>query len=142
MFSFFKKKKTGLDLVLHNLTVMGYDILPYGLTVAKAELASGYRPAEIASHLAFTTMARDIHEVRDDFLKISAIYPHGMALLDVLKDCKDNHLINPAQWENDSTAVCRIITLDEQQLEWIGKILNDPVAGKSRLATSRIEYQV
>lgn len=142
MFNFFKKKKTGLDIVFHNLTIMGYDILPYGIAVAKAELASGYSPAEVASHLAFTTMARDIHEAGDDFLKITAIYPHGMALLDVLKNCKDNNLMNPAQWENDSTAVYRIITIDDQQLEWIGNILNDPIAGKKRLATSRIEYQV
>ncbi len=142
MFNFFKKKKTGLDVVIHNLTVMGYDILPYGVVVAKAELASGYRPAEVASHIAFTTMARDIHEAGDDFLKINAIYPHGMALLEVLKSCKDDKLMNPTQWENDATAVYRIITIDDQQLEWIGNILNDPIAGKERLASSRIEYQV
>ncbi|EEW08870.1 hypothetical protein VMD_36370 [Vibrio mimicus VM573] len=121
---------------------MGYDILPYGVVVAKAELASGYRPAEVASHIAFTTMARDIHEAGDDFLKINAIYPHGMALLEVLKSCKDDKLMNPTQWENDATAVYRIITIDDQQLEWIGNILNDPIAGKERLASSRIEYQV
>ncbi len=34
MFNFFKKKKTDLDVVFHNLTVMGYDILPYGIAVA------------------------------------------------------------------------------------------------------------
>ncbi|ERP67399.1 hypothetical protein VCHC36A1_3711 [Vibrio cholerae HC-36A1] len=49
--------------------------------------------------------------------------------------------MNPTQWENDSTAVYRIITIDNQQLEWVENILNDPVAGKERLATSRIEYQ-
>jgi hypothetical protein len=60
-----------------------------------------------------------------------------MALLEVLKDYKDRGMMRESHWKNDSTAVFRIINVDQHQEEWIAKVLSDPIAGKQRLATSR-----
>ena len=151
MFGFLKSKKPkdDLDSVAHYLQMMGYDLLPYGAGVAQTELASGYNAVEAASHIAFTTMARDIKEAGHDIIALSSFVlrpssfvPHAMALLDLLKKYKDKKLMNPTQWTNDTRAIYHIVTVDENQLEWIDKILDDPLAGKERLAKSRIDYGI
>jgi hypothetical protein len=143
MFGLFKKKKkpdSELDSVSYHLQMMGYDLLPYGAAVALAEMGSGYNSVETASHIAFTTMALDVKEAGDDIMALAAFMPHAKALLGILKEYKDKKQMNPSQWENDARAVFHIATVDENQLEWIEKILSDPIAGKERLATSRIDY--
>jgi hypothetical protein len=142
MFGFLKKKKpkNDLDAVAYHLQIMGYDLLPYGAGVAQAELSSGYNAVETASHIAFTTLALDVKEAGDDIMALAAFMPHGKALLELLKEYKDKKLMNPTQWDNDARAVYHIISVDENQLEWIDKILSDPIAGKERLAKSRIDY--
>ena len=142
MFGFLKnnKPKNDLDAVEYHLQKMGYDLLPYGAGVAQAELLSGYNAVETASHIAFTTLARDVEKVGDDILALASFIPHGKALLELLKEYKDKKLMNPTQWDNDARAIYHVITVNEHQLEWIDKILSDPIAGKERLATSRINY--
>ena len=144
MFGILKKKKpkNDLDSVEYHLQMMGYDLLPYGAGVAQAELSSGYNAVETASHIAFTTMAWDVKEAGDDIMALVAFVPHGKALLELLKEYKDKKLMNPTQWDNDARAIYHIVTVDEHQLEWIEKILSDPIAGKERLAKSRIEYEI
>ena len=143
MFGFLKKKKPANDLdnVTYHLQMMGYDLLPYGVSVAQVELSSGYNAIETASHIAFTTMALDVKEIGDDVMALAAFMPHAKALLELLKEYKDKKLMNPTQWDNDARAIYHIVTVDEHQLEWIDKILSDPIAGKARLAKSRIDYE-
>ncbi len=143
MFSFFKKKKeeeNNLDAVAYHLNLMGYNLLPYGAAVAQAELTSGYNAVETASHIAFTTLALDVKEAGDDIMALAAFLPHGQALLELLKQYKDQKLMNPTQWENDARAIFHIINVDEHQLEWIENILSDPIASKERLANSQVGY--
>lgn len=85
-------------------------------------------------------MALDVKNTGDDALALTAFIPHAKALLEILKNYKDKKMMNPTQWENDARAVFHLATVDENQLEWISKILSDPIAGKERLATSRIDY--
>lgn len=120
------------------LRVMGYDLTNYGAGVALAERASGYSKAEVASHIAHVTLALDVKEAGSDPLRLTRLAAHGRALLDVLKSYKDDGLMHPTQWQNDSRAVIGIATVNKEQLEWIEKVLSDPIAGKCRLATSRI----
>lgn len=142
MFGFLKKKKPkdNLESVIYHLQMMGYDLLPYGAGVAQAELSSGYNAVETASHIALTTMALDIKESGDDIIALAAFIPHAKALLELLKKYKEKKLMNPTQWDNDARAIYHIATVDENQLEWIEKVLSDPIAGKERLAKSRIDY--
>lgn len=130
-----------ISRVAAHLRIMGYDLTPYGAVVALLEFESGYNEVETASHIAHTTLALDVREAGTDILKLAAFMPHGMALLEVLKNYKDRGMMRESQWQNDSTAVFRIINVDQHQEEWIAKILSDPIAGKQRLATSRITYQ-
>lgn len=124
-----------------HLRQMGYDLLPYGFAVAQLELESGYNAVETASHIAHTTIALDVKEAGEDIMELMAFVPHGMALLEVLKKHKDKGQMNPTQWANDAQAVFQVIQVDENQIEWIDKILSDPIAGKERLAVSRINYE-
>ena len=39
-----------------------------------------------------------------------------------------------SQWKNDSTAIWNIVKIHEHQSEWENKVLEDPVAGKERIA--------
>lgn len=127
-----------LSRVEEHLQIMGYDLTPYGAYVALCELVSGYSEVETASHIAHTTLALDVKQAGNDIDKLSRFVPHGMALLEVLKNYKDRGMMRESQWDNDATAVFRIINIDEHQEEWITKILSDPIAGKQRLATSRV----
>lgn len=125
-----------------HLAAMGYELTPYGAMVALLECKSGYSEAEAASHIALTTMARDIKEAPLDARWSARLAIHARILLDMLKEYKDSGLMHPAQWQNDSTAFWRIVVVDEHQHEWIDKILFEPVTGKERLATCTIDYRV
>ncbi|HSH97390.1 MAG: hypothetical protein ACAH07_08485 [Methylophilaceae bacterium] len=143
MFGFFKKKAKSIpiDEVASHLEVMGYELTAYGAGVALLEIESGYNVVEAASHIAFTTMALDIREAGDDIAKIISFLPHREALLKILKEYKDKGMMNPTQWENDAAAIFHISNVDQHQIPWIQKILSDPIAGKQRLAVSRVQYQ-
>ncbi len=122
------------------LRIMGYDLLPYGAGVALLELQSGYMPAEVASHLAHTTMARDVKERDGDVAAMLAVLPHAQQLLRILKEYKDSGAIRADQWKNDSAAVWGVVAIGPQQRSWIEQILSDPVAAKEPVARSRIDY--
>ena len=49
--------------------------------------------------------------------------------------------MSPTLWQNDANAIIGVSYVDEHQEGRIDKILDDPVAGKERLATSRIKYR-
>ena len=83
-------------------------------------------------------MALDIRIAGSNIEKLGLYFIHAMALLKVLKSYKDNGQMREELWKNDSNALFRASTVDENQEEWVAKILSDPVAGKRRLATSRI----
>jgi len=142
MFGLFKKKKiqNDVDSVKPHLKKMGYDILPYGIGVAIVELNSGYNSVETASHIAFTTMALDIKEANNNALTLMIILQHAYALLEILKEYKDNGMMNPTQWKIDADAIIGIARITKYQKEWVDKVLSDPIAGKERLAKSRINY--
>lgn len=127
--------------VENHLNEMGYDLLYYGAFVAQANLVSGYSIAEAAAHIALTTLARDIKEAGLDDDLLTSIFFHGMALLHILKEHKENNKIHPAQWKNDTDAIFNIITPSKYQLEWVEKILSDPISGKQRLAVNRKNYK-
>jgi hypothetical protein len=129
-----------IDRVAAYLHAMGYVLTPYGAGVALLGIRSGYTEVEAASHIALTTMARDVKEAGSNIVKLVAFVPHAHALLRLLKEYADSGLMHPTQWQNDSMAIYRIVTVDEHQLDAIEQVLSDPIAGKERLAKFRIEY--
>ncbi len=142
MFGFFKKNvsKNPIELVATHLRIMGYDFTAYGAGVALLEYESGYNEVETASHIALTTMALDIREAGDDIVQLTRFVPHAMALLDVLNSYKNKSMINPRQCQSDVATLVGICTVDSEQENWIERVLSDPIAGKQRLATSRLNY--
>lgn len=130
------EKNEAIELVEKHLKRMGYNLLPYGFGVAWISLESGYSPAETASHIAFTTMALDVKESKDDFRKLIALVDRAKNILLLLKEFKDSGEMHPAQWQNDSNALFHIVNIDKDQLDWVNTILADPISGKERLAVS------
>lgn len=122
-----------------HLKKMGYELTPYGVGLALIELKSGYNAVETASHISLTTLARDLREAGTNIKKLASLLPQTMHLLAVLKEYKDQGMMHPTQWQNDATAIWHVSAVDEHQEEWIDRILSDPIAGKERLATSRID---
>ena len=127
-----------IELVEMHLKRMGYDLLPRGFGVAWISLESGYSTAETASHIAFTTMALDVKESKDDIDKLAFLALCGKKILLLLKEFKDSGEMHPAQWQNDSNALSHIVNLDKDQLDWVNTILADPISGKERLAVSMV----
>jgi hypothetical protein len=130
------EKNEAIELVEKHLKRMGYDLLPHGFGVAWISLESGYSPAETASHIAFTTMALDVKESKDDIDKLAFLACRGLNILLLLKEFKDSGEMHPAQWQNDSNALFHIVNIDKDQLDWVNTILADPISGKERLAVS------
>jgi hypothetical protein len=142
MFEFLRRarrsKNSGAETlaeVAKHLRVMGYVPTPYGTGVAILSLKSGYNPVEVASHMAHVTLALEVREAGDDFDKLQLLFFRGMALLEILKEYKDAGAMHPTQWQNDAMAVMGIVTVNDEQEKWLARVLNDPVAGKERLAT-------
>lgn len=127
-----------LKIVEKYLNKMGYDLLPYGAEVALMELESGYSPAEAASHIALTTMALDFKQAEDNFDKLITLTAHSMEILKILKILKDTGQMHPAQWKNDTNALWQVAQIDKDQIDWVNKILDDPISGKERLANSKV----
>jgi hypothetical protein len=121
------------------LETMGYELTLHGAGLALIEMKSGYNAVETASHIALTTLARDVREAGTNIIKLMSFLPHAMHLLAVLKDYKDQGMMHPTQWQNDANAIWRVVNVDERQQEWIEKILSDPIAGKERLAIRCID---
>ena len=136
----YNKLKNDLRLVEKYLKLMGYELLPYGISVAYAELVSGYSPAETSSHIALTTMALDVKETNDGRILIFYV-TRAYEILHILKELKDKNEIHPTQWQNDTNALWRVVSLDKDQLDWVDTILSDPISGKERLAKSIINYK-
>jgi hypothetical protein len=122
-----------------HLRKMGYESTLYGAGLALFEMESGYNAVETASHIALTTLARDVREAGTNIIKLVSFLPQAMHLLAVLKDYKDQGMMHPTQWQNDANAIWHVVSVDEHQEEWIEKVLSDPIAGKKRLATKRID---
>ncbi len=130
-----------ITAVAVHLEAMGYELEPYGVGLAFIEMESGYNAVETASHIALTTLARDVREAGTNIIKLMSFVPQAMHLLAVLKDYKDQDMMHPTQWQNDANAIWHVVNVNEHQEEWIEKVLSDPIAGKERLAIRRIDAE-
>ena len=119
------------------LNEMGYELTPYGMGVVFLELNSGYSLAETASHIALSTLARDVKEAGDDVQKLMMFVPHAISILEIIKGYRDQGIMHPTQWQNDANAIWHVGNIDEHQLEWVERILSDEVIGKERVANRR-----
>jgi len=115
---------------------LGYDLTEYGVGVVMISLGSGYNIEETASHIVVTSIARDIKNTLspEKLLTINAI---GMAVLENLKVFKDAGTMRPEIWQNDATAIGKLIFPSSDTEAWADKILSDPVSGRQPVATNR-----
>jgi hypothetical protein len=122
------------------LKIMGYDLSDYGIAVALLEVESGYSEVEAAAHLAYTTMALDIRESGNNIVRLMSFVPHATELMKLLSHYKDEGLMRSEQCQNDVNAIFGIVTVGPDQVDWLEQVLKDPIAGKERVALSRIDY--
>ncbi len=57
-------------------------------------------------------------------------------MLKILKQYKDNKMTNVNLWKNDSNAIINIVQVNENQEEWLEKVLNTQLGG----ATMRLAH--
>lgn len=143
MFKFLKRREPeGIEAVVLYLQRLGYELLPSGTAVATEQLQRGFSPAEAASRIAYTTLARDVKEAGDDILDLLAFVPHGEAMMAVLGTFKSRKLISAKECNYCANAIRHVIVIDEKHLEWMNGILSSPSLGAERLAVSQIKYGV
>ena len=132
-------EKKSISEVADVLKQLGYKLTKHGTGVALLELQSGYSVIDTASHIALTTMARDISEAGNNIEKLIKFVPHASAIIEILEEWKNQCLMSEMQFQNDGKAFLGIVLIDAQQENWINKVLADPIAGRERLANSRIK---
>lgn len=132
--------KSELDEVTSLVRHLGYDLLPDGAAIALAQLWSDYSVAEAASHIVVVSFARDLSKAQEtnDLDMMLKIAPLGLAILEVLKNLKDNGMMRPEVWRNDATAIGKMMTPGPEAIEWSRKVLSDPAIADIVLAKSRV----
>ena len=122
------------------LKELGYDVTPYGASVALVSAGSGYSPAETASYLALASLALDAKEAENDVIKSMELLTHARSMVSVLVQYGDRGLMRQELCQNDGRAMIGVAMIDKEQLSWIEKVFSDPVVSKERVAKSRIDY--
>lgn len=143
MFGFFRKTRPERNPASETeaiLKALGFDLLPYGAGVAIASHLSGYSPHESASLIASTTLALEIRNANNDIVVLMKVAVHATAVSRRLASFAQQGLIRKDVFENDMLAILGLITIDADQKKWVDRLLSEPVAGKERLANSRISY--
>lgn len=120
---------------------LGYDLNRFGRACAIMSLKSGYSHAETASHLALTTFALDVKEADYDLMMLISLGSHARAMMEVLSEFKDAGLMPEDIYQTDVNTLYYLSRMGEQQLEWVERVLSHPVAGKERVAISRLDYK-
>ena len=129
-----------LQMVKDFLQQLGYNLTTYGVAVSLLSLTSGYSHCETASHLAVLTLALDVQEAGDDAGKLIALLSHGHFMLDVLKEFNNENLMREEIWKNDSQAIFHISMINENQKNFVQKILISQLYSRNRLANLLAEY--
>jgi hypothetical protein len=143
MFGFFRKKRPEQNPASESaaiLKALGFDLLPYGAGVAIASHFSGYSPHESASLIASTTLALEIRNANNNVMVLMMVAAHATAVSRRLAGFAQQGLMRKDIFDNDMQALLGLITIDADQKKWVDRLLSDPVAGKERLANSRISY--
>jgi|GEM_PF-2045238 len=132
-----------LRLVRQLVTQLGNDLTDYGAGVALLSLESGYSVAETASHISVATFAHNVKRAADEanLDATMTLLKVGMATLEMLKELKDDGLIRSEIWANDAQAIGKMMNPSKEALEWVDKVLADPVIAKDPVAVSRIVFQ-
>ncbi len=128
-----------VEKVKNFLQRLGYKITTHGVAVASMRLASGYSHCETASHLAVLTLARDAREAGDDAVKLMALIPPASAMLELLSEFKSANLIREEIFQNHGQAILSISIPNENQLDFIHKILSSSSDSRIRVANSYSE---
>jgi len=137
----FQKKaprKPSIEDVTQLANHLGMDLTQYGVGVALLSIESDYSPAETASNFAVVTIARDMKNAMNDIEVAAKISIRGYAILECLKEFKDNGLLRETIWANDATAIAKIINPSPETEKWISRVLSDPVSSKEPVAVSRV----
>ena len=116
---------------------LGLDLTPYGVGAALLSIASDYSPAETASHFAVVTIARDMKLALHDTEKILSVAICGAAMLEVLREWKDENFVRESFWRNDTNAIGNIIIPGPETENWINRVLRDTFVSEA-VATNRV----
>lgn len=139
MFGLFKNKAptgTPLEQVRAFLAQMGYELVADGEAVAQQRIDEGLSPAEVAAEIVYTTMAYDLKHAGTTATASLRFRPVATGILNALDEYRDNDLMSEQQHQLAYEAIVAVNAINEQQLQWIEKVLAHPLLGKQRLANN------
>lgn len=119
--------KDELSNIAELLDFLGFTIAPDGVGLALTGLFSGYKPAEMASYIILCTLALDVKEAEDRLDVLMNIFSHGITVIEALRTLRDKGHIRNDIYDNDTNAIIGVIKIESEQLNWVERVLSDPL---------------
>jgi hypothetical protein len=128
------KSASPLEAVQKHLKALGYSLSDQGGAEAQRQLDSGMSPAGVAAHFAVITMADELKHAGAATTGILRFRPQATELLEQITQLRDNGELDVATWQPLYEAIIGISSVNEQQAEWIERVLKQPAARHVPLA--------
>lgn len=144
MIGLFKKKGPDgppVEQVKAFLAQMGYALESYGEDAAQQRIAAGLSPAEVAAEIVYTTMAYDLKHAGTTATASLRYRPVATGILNALDEYKEKGLMREELHQQAYEAIVAVNAINENQLQWIEKVLADPLLGQNRLANNSGELK-
>ena len=99
-------------------------------------MANGYSKEETFSYIALMSITQHANEAGDNVIELMKASTRGPSIANAINDLYKSGGIRKELFENDINALSSVISIDENQQQWIDKILtSDPAANADKVAT-------
>lgn len=137
MFRFLKRQHqaaTPLDAVKATLKTLGYGLSDQGIAAAQLQLDAGMSPVAVAARFAVITMAHELKHAGAATTGILRFRPQATELLERISELKERGELDADTWQELNESVIGISAVNEQQVDWIERVLQHPAARHAPLA--------
>ena len=125
-----------ISFISNTLEVSGYTITRHGIAVSLMLMANGYSKEETFSYIALMSITQHANEAGDNVIELMKASTRGPSIANSIHDLYKSGGIRKELFENDINALSSVISIDENQQQWIDKILtSDPAANADKVAT-------
>lgn len=137
MFNFRKRPAppgTPLEQTRQRLKALGYGLSEQGIAAAQLQLDGGMSPICVAIHFAVITMADDLKHAGAATTGILRFRPQATELLEKATEWKEQGELDASDWQPLYESIIGISSVNEQQADWIDRVLQQPAAQHLPLA--------
>ena len=140
MFNFLKRPvqaATPLDAVRQHMKALGYELSDQGVAAAQLQLDGGMPPIAVAANFAVITMAHELKYAGAAATGILRFRPQATELLERIGAYKEQGQLDSTTWQQLYESIIGISSVNEQQEDWIDRVLQQPAARHAPLARHR-----